>query len=373
MHTKPWLKAGLQRLDGADVALVREAESLYREAIRGELNLGEYGRTALEGAAGGALGGAVAGGVGAVPGALIGAAGNAGIKGVTDLWYATRSNEDKAAWQAGDLEEKLGKLVGIIQSKNPSLASILTTLGNQYKEFIDGHLQGRKSNTFQQNRFNLSPEEQQQKFGEEYNQLYRLQQPKTASSKFLRTAAGAPNYFSTDASGTLVSPNASYGHDLNTAVGQFGKDMLTGTLGGNIGEFGAKKATEKIAPQLLKGVGNLKTMGVGLAGEMTAGAVMDWLENLQGEKRLFDMHAKDVEKIITEINGLSKNDPQVVAAGNQIWSYVLQANEMMNQALASAPPAPPAPQAPATPVAPAAPAAPPISVQASAASRFRRG
>jgi hypothetical protein len=330
-ENKPWLKSGIQRLDGAGVSCIRESESLYREAIRGEANLGEYGRTALEGAAGGAVGGALVGGVGAAPGALIGAAGNVGVKGVTDLWYATRSDEDKAAWQAGDLEDKLNKITGLIQDKNSSLASILIALGNQYKEFIDGFLQGRKSESYKQNRFNLSPEEQQQKFGEEYNNLNRLRQP-VATTKFRRVAAN-PNYFNPN---TVNDTHFGYGHDTASSLGQFGTDMLSGTAGGNIGEFGAKKATQKLAPQLLKGVGNLKTLGVGLVGELAAGSAIDWAEGLQGQSKLFQSYSSDVEKIITEINRLSKNNPQVIAAGNQIWSYVQQAQELLANA---APPA----------------------------------
>ena len=340
MQNKPWLKSGIQRLDGADAALVREADILYREAIRGEMDWGGYGRTALEGAAGGAVGGALFGGVGAAPGAAIGAAGNVAIKGITDLWYSTRSDEDKAAWQAGDLEEKLGKLAGLLQGQDPTLASMLTALGNQYKEFIDGHVQGRKSETFQQNRFNLTPEDMTQRFYEERAQLTGLRQPQAAaSSRFLRTATAPPssqNYFSTGPGGTASTPSQGYGNNPAAALGQFGTDMLTGVTGGNLGEYGVKKTVERLNPSLLKGVGSLKSMGVGLVGELGAGMILDGLESLQGAQKLFENHAADVEKIITEVNRLTNNDPQVVAAGNQVWSYVLEGKDRLHQMLQKA-------------------------------------
>jgi hypothetical protein len=357
MHDKPWLKSGIQRLDGADAALVREADALYREAIRGEMDWGGYGRTALEGAAGGAAGGAVGGaffgGVGAAPGAAagaaIGAAGNVAIKGLTDIWYGTRSNEDKAAWQAGDLEEKLGKLAGILQGQDPTLASMLTALGNQYKEFIDGHVQGRKSESFQQNRFNLNPEEMTQRFYEEHAQLAGLRQPQAAaSSRFRRMAAAPPsnqNYFSAGPDGTASTPSQNYGNNPSAALGQFGTQMLTGAVGGSLGEYGVKKTLEHLySPSLLKGLGSLKSMGVGLVGEWGAGMILDYLEGLQGAQKLFDNHAADVEKIIMEVNRLTNNDPQVVAAGNQVWSYVLEGKERLNQMLQKAQATPTQPQ-----------------------------
>jgi hypothetical protein len=238
---KPWLKSGIQRLDEADSALIRESDFLYKEAIRGEMDWGGYGRTALEGGAGGAIGGALFGGVGAVPGAAIGAAGNVAIKGITDIWYNTRSNQDKASWQAGDLEERLNKLADLIQGQDSTLASVLKTLGNQYKEFVDGHIQGRKSENFQSNRFNISPEEMTQKFQQEYANLQNLRASSYESiNQIVRIASSADNqnYFISNSNN---SPSSNYGHDLGSSAKQLGTELGTGALGGNAGEYAVKK------------------------------------------------------------------------------------------------------------------------------------
>ena len=97
---------------------------MERDARMGEMDWGGYTHDAVTNATGGALAGAVLGeGIGAVPGAVGGAAFGVGSHAAKDIWYATRSKEDKAAWQADDVETTLKTLSDTVDKVNPELAA----------------------------------------------------------------------------------------------------------------------------------------------------------------------------------------------------------------------------------------------------------
>jgi hypothetical protein len=77
-------------------------------------------------------------------------------------------------------------------------------------------------------------------------------------------------------------------------------------------------------------------MGVGLVGELGVGAIFDAIENLQGAQKLYHNQSVDIQKIITEVNRLTGNDPQVLAAGNQVWTYVLEGKERIDNMVQNA-------------------------------------
>jgi hypothetical protein len=152
-------------------------------------------------------------------------------------------------------------------------------------------------------------------------------------SRFLRTSAapsGNQNYLSLSPDG-VTAPSSEYNNNLAATMEQAGKDFSTGALGGNAGEYAIKKTVQHLKPNLLKSLLHPGSMGVGILGEFAVGALLDHLESLKGAQKLFADHAADVQKIIIEVNRLTNNDPQVVAAGNQVWSYVLEGKERLDQ------------------------------------------
>lgn len=147
-------------------------KAMLREAIRGEFEGGKYLRDMGTGAAAGTAGGAIMGaGVGSLPGAAVGAisgaAFGAGSDAVSDIAYQMYGNEGKAAWQAGDIQEKLSKMGSLIAGKTqfPDIGNLLNTLGMQYKNYIDVTVNkvdnDEQKKIYQQNIFNPSSDAHQ--------------------------------------------------------------------------------------------------------------------------------------------------------------------------------------------------------------------
>jgi hypothetical protein len=137
-------KLHTESIYGTTPSLSDYDKAMLREAIRGEFEGGKYLRDMGTGAAAGAATGAIAGaGVGSLPGAAVGAisgaAFGAGSNAVSDIAYQMYGNEGKAAWQAGDIQEKLEKMGGLIAGKIqfPEIGQLMNTLGTQYKNYID--------------------------------------------------------------------------------------------------------------------------------------------------------------------------------------------------------------------------------------------
>ena len=103
-----------------------------RVAVIGDAksNLGDYGRQALIGGAGGAL-------FGGIPGALAGAFGGLASAAAGDVIYQFKNNAQKASWNAGEMQEKLGTMADQIQKTNPQVSLMLRKLGQDVKNYIE--------------------------------------------------------------------------------------------------------------------------------------------------------------------------------------------------------------------------------------------
>jgi len=108
-------------------------------------NIGDYARQTAIGAGSGAIGGGLLGSI--VPGAgnLIGAAAGAitgGIGGLAgaiggDIAYQFKNNAQKASWNAGEMQEKLGTMADQLQKINPQVGLMLRKLGQDIKNTIE--------------------------------------------------------------------------------------------------------------------------------------------------------------------------------------------------------------------------------------------
>lgn len=132
------LQSGVQQAKGiADLggmALGRTpAQAVYNHnmtkiAIVGEANFGQYGRAALEGAAGGVVGGGVGMGIGAATGA--------GYEIGKDIWHNTRSNQYKAAAYTNQLIEKVSSMAAQLNKVNPQAAAMLSKYATDLDNYV---------------------------------------------------------------------------------------------------------------------------------------------------------------------------------------------------------------------------------------------
>ena len=120
---------------------------INRIAVVGDFveNRNDYGRQALVGAGAGALTGALAGtvvpGAGNAVGAGLGAL-TGGISGLVgamagDVAYHFKNNSQKASWNAGEMQEKLGTMADQIEKINPQASITLKKLGQDIKNYIE--------------------------------------------------------------------------------------------------------------------------------------------------------------------------------------------------------------------------------------------
>jgi hypothetical protein len=120
---------------------------INRIAVVGDFveNRNDYGRQALVGAGAGALTGALAGtvvpGAGNAVGAGLGAL-TGGISGLVgamagDVAYHFKNNSQKASWNAGEMQEKLGTMADQIEKINPQVSITLKKLGQDIKNYIE--------------------------------------------------------------------------------------------------------------------------------------------------------------------------------------------------------------------------------------------
>jgi hypothetical protein len=120
---------------------------INRIAVVGDFveNRNDYGRQALVGAGAGALTGALAGtvvpGAGNAVGAGLGAL-TGGISGLVgamagDVAYHFKNNSQKASWNAGEMQEKLGTMADQIEKINPQVSMTLKKLGQDIKNYIE--------------------------------------------------------------------------------------------------------------------------------------------------------------------------------------------------------------------------------------------
>lgn len=392
-----------------DASSQREIE-MMREAIRGEFEPGKYVRDmgvgALSGAAGGAI---VGGGVGSLPAAAVGAIGGAawglGSNAASDIWYQTRSDEDKASWQAGDLQEHLEKMGSLLteKTKSPEIGTYLNQLGTQYKNYIDVIVQKtdneEQKKMYEQNRFNPNTESYK---------YFKSQYPKTSNVKFKRvvhavdtspaaTVGGLGTYAITSKLlYTYLTNPSSISPEITQAIQQqlannpsvqsmmqemkamhtqgkswHAPDILSndyknwhtnylkkypGQNPGNVinsddasaiynsqkeyaaiaaqrAEADALKHKSLLQPKSLlnatwKGV---KGMGASLVVDLAANWGLDKIDMAMtgGEINMFRRELNDVGKIITEINRLTKNQEDVVYAGNMLWTYLKEVDRML--------------------------------------------
>ena len=105
---------------------------INRVAVIGDptSNLGDYGRQALIGAGGGAL-------LGGPLGMLTGAIGGLASAAAGDVVYQFKNNAQKASWNAGEMQEKLGTMADQLQKTNPQVSIMLRKLGQDVKNYIE--------------------------------------------------------------------------------------------------------------------------------------------------------------------------------------------------------------------------------------------
>lgn len=384
--------SSIKRIDSSSQ---REIE-MMREAIRGEFEPGKYVRDMGTGALSGAAGGAIAGGgIGSVPAAAVGAIGGAawglGSNAASDIWYQTRSDEDKASWQAGDLQEHLEKMGGLLTGKtqSPEIGAHLNQLGTQYKNYIDVIVQKtnneEQKKMYEQNMFNPNTEDYQ---------YFRSQYPqKTSSSKFKRVVhavdtspaamvggtgamigtqqilnkmappAVVPQVSKIPITSELISQfltnEASVSPPIKAQIQQYlqstpqiAKDyanflklsdadklLMTNNLTkpsqvmfSGIDDVASQAGKQLTKPGFWKSVGTgAKGLGVGLAVDWAANWGLDKIDMAMtgGEINMFRRELADVGKIITEINRLTKNQEDVVYAGNMLWTGLKEVDRML--------------------------------------------
>ena len=363
-----------------DASSQREIE-MMREAIRGEFEPGKYVRDIGVGAAAGAAGGAIAGGVGALPGAAIGAAWGLGSNAASDIWYQTRSDEDKASWQAGDLQERLEKMGGLLTGKtqSPEIGERLNQLGTQYKNYIDVIVQKtdneEQKKIYEQNMFNPNTDDYKY-FKSQYPQ-------RTSSSKFKRLVQAADSSPAAMIGGTgaamvadkLVTKPTDV---IKTPQSELLRKYWTGTLndaerlqvkdyfeknpnayketlkrfqdpitlakerafweskpinpGAAADDIASQAGKQLSKPGFWKNVGTgAKSLGVGLVVDLAANWGLDKIDMAMtgGEINMFRRELADVGKIITEVNRLTKNQEDVVYAGNMLWTGLKEVDRML--------------------------------------------
>jgi hypothetical protein len=132
-------------------------------------NLGDYGRQALIGAGGGAL-------IGGVPGALAGAFGGLASAAAGDIVYQFKNNAQKASWNAGEMQEKLGTMADQIQKTNPQVGLMLRKLSQDVKNYIEVNHEKKRG----ANMKNSYDEELQQMQGQQGQQQGQQQAPNIA-------------------------------------------------------------------------------------------------------------------------------------------------------------------------------------------------
>jgi hypothetical protein len=105
---------------------------INRVAVIGDptSNLGDYGRQALIGAGSGAL-------LGGPLGMLTGAIGGLASAAAGDVVYQFKNNAQKASWNAGEMQEKLGTMADQLQKANPQVSIMLRKLGQDVKNYIE--------------------------------------------------------------------------------------------------------------------------------------------------------------------------------------------------------------------------------------------
>lgn len=302
-----------------DASSQREIE-MMREAIRGEFEPGKYLRDMSTGALSGAAGGAmIGGGVGSLPaaavGAISGAAWGLGANATSDIWYQTRSDEDKASWQAGDLQERLKKMGDFLtnKTKSPEIGAELNKIGIQYKNYIDIVVQKNddfsQKKMYEQNMFNPSTDI--------YKSLKNQYSQKTSGEKFLRIVEAA------DTSPAAMIGGIASGVGAEQALHKITPNDIAGQAGGQLNN-----------PNLLKNVWKgTKGLGVGLGVDLLSNWGLDKIDMAMtgGEVNMFRREITDVGKIITEINRLTKNQEDVVYAGNMLWTSLKEIDRMLAQ------------------------------------------
>lgn len=252
---------------------------MKREAIRGEFNAGEYLRDGFLGGVGGAFMG--------LPGMAAGAAGGLATHGVQDLWYAAQSPENKASWQAGDLQTHINEIATQVQTVSPDLAAHLTKLGTDYKEFIDSYVQHNASVTPDVDNFFLAaPQVQRAASLVAWDGVRRFRFARN-TDPFASGIGGVAKDFGIQSPGMAVQNNLE--HLWNAGAGLKPAQLFGKGLAGAALSFGANAAINGI----------------------------DY--KLQGPAGLVNGHLMDAKKIIQTVNGLTKNDPRVVDAGNRLW------------------------------------------------------
>jgi hypothetical protein len=365
-----------------DASSPREIE-MMREAIRGDKDAGKYLRDMGVGALSGAAGGALFGGASAVPGAIVGGLWGLGSNLGSDIWYDTRSDEEKAAWQASDLQELLQKMGSYLFNKTQvdKISNTLNELGNEYKNYIDVVL--RKNNgkeqleQYQKNRFNPNTSGYTE-FNKTYNRTAsnkkfirvvesadsspastiggmggmvagqqftdKLKSPAvvTQNSKIPITSEMLFNFFKDENS---VSPpvkaqiqkylqaNPTLAHDYAQGFTQSLNNNPSKILFNGADDIAGQAAKQIAKPGFWKNVGTgIKGLGVGWGVEFAANWGLDKIDMAMtgGEINMFRKELSDISKIITEINRLSKNESSIVYAGNMLWTNLKEIDRMLS-------------------------------------------
>jgi hypothetical protein len=302
--------------------LERFARESVRLALRGQESFTEHLRAVGQGAAAGAVGGAVAGGIAsggvlAAPTALVGgvagAVGTGGLRLVERLRYNSMADHQKAAWHAGDLQEKLDKLAGHIAKGEPQLASFLKHLAASYKQFIDAAVEKKGGIDITKNRFNLDAEDQVRKFNSE-------------RARVMDFISGYANRRTT--ASTQTPTEDGYFSNLGAEEDYRGSMIADFASAGVAGGFDeAARAALRIpapSPSAILKITSLPSALGGIITDLGIDAAANWVEKLAGDLKFIQSYAADVTQIIREINLLTDNDPRVRMAGNQVYTYLQQ-------------------------------------------------
>jgi len=107
---------------------------------------------------------------------------------------------------------------------------------------------------------------------------------------------------------------------------------LTKLMFSGIDDVASQAGKQLTKPGFWKSVGTgAKGLGVGLAVDWAANWGLDKIDMAMtgGEINMFRRELADVGKIITEINRLTKNQEDVVYAGNMLWTGLKEVDRML--------------------------------------------
>lgn len=339
MSDTPWKREGIRRLDGADKNGIAEAEALVRLAKLGqyELDWREIGSNALTSGIAGAGFGSLAGGVGAIPGGIYGALSGAAVQPLTEAaeeaLYWWKKPSDKAFAQAKELNKSVQEMGDIVASYDAQLGSFIKAQGNQYTEYISAYIAGNQVNAIEKNIYNRPYEEIQKQFNQNMSEV-RYPTAQKSGKNFIRLANENTKSVNQVIEQGKSPKNSNVLEDVNDTVPFF--PLVSQGVSQQAVESALAQAMRKIAdPKMLKLLLNWKSASVDFVLGMGLGLFQSMQDRARAALVRYEEEIPNVKYAIEQINKLTNSDPKVVAAGNSVYSWILEGLDTVKTAPAA--------------------------------------